>query len=288
MYVLCSPCVLQPGLRAEGITKPSDLALFAKTVERCNKFGIEIVPLPCPETLYLGPDRKPGTYLDRLNSPEFSGLMGMLERQVTEIIRKRGSPLCIVGVNSSPTCGVTSTYYGAEGDKPPKRGGRGVFLARFPAIPAVDVAEFARYRIYLAAPLFSEAERVFNASVARLLRNHLFDVHLPQEAGDDSGTRDTREQGRLFLLNKTALEESDLVVAIIEGADADSGTAWEMGYAFARRKPVIALRTDFRRIGHHEHVNLMLEQSSKVVASTEDLLAELRSPCLNTDLKRSI
>ena len=282
MYVLCSPCVLHPGLRAEGITKPSDLEMFANVIERCNKFGIEIVPLPCPESLYLGPDRKPGTFLERLNTPEFSRLMDRLEQEVTEIIRERGPPLCIIGVNSSPTCGVTSTYYGAEGDKPPKREGRGVFLSKFPAIPAMDVSVFARYRVYLAAPLFSEAERIFNASVARLLRTNLFDVHLPQEAGDDSDMRDTREQERLFYFNKTALEDSDFVVAIIDGADADSGTAWEMGYAFAQGKPVIALRTDFRRVGHHEQVNLMLEQSAKVVGSMDEVLAALQSPCLNS------
>jgi nucleoside 2-deoxyribosyltransferase/predicted secreted protein len=278
MYVLCSPCVLQPGLRAEGITRPSDLDLFAKTVERCHKFEIEIVLLPCPESQYLGPDRKPGTYLERLNTPEFSNLMSRLEREVTDILRERGPPLCIIGVNSSPTCGVTSTYYGTEEDKPPKREGRGVFLSRFPVVPAVDVVVFARYRVYLAAPLFSEAERVFNASVARLLKTNLFEVHLPQEAGDDSDLRGTREQERLFILNKKALESSDLIVAIIDGADADSGTAWEMGYAFALGKPVIALRTDFRRVGHHEHVNLMLEQSAKVVGSTEELLTALQSP----------
>ena len=103
-------------------------------------------------------------------------------------------------------------------------------------------------------------------------------MHLPQEAGDDSDLRGTREQERLFILNKKALESSDLIVAIIDGADADSGTAWEMGYAFALGKPVIALRTDFRRVGHHEHVNLMLEQSAKVVGSTEELLTALQSP----------
>jgi nucleoside 2-deoxyribosyltransferase/predicted secreted protein len=288
MYVLCSPCVLQPGLRAEGITKPSDLELFTHAVERCNKFGIEIVPLPCPESLYLGPDRKPGTYLERLNTPEFSNLVGRLEREVTDIICERGPPLCIIGVNSSPTCGVTSTYYGDEEDKPPKRAGRGVFLSRFPTLPAVDVAVFARFRVYLAAPLFSEAERFFNTSVARLLRDNLFDVHLPQEAGDNSDTRDNRKQENIFFSNKTALEESDVVVAIIDGADADSGTAWEMGYASAEGKPVIALRTDFRRIGNHEHVNLMLEQSAKVVGSTKELLAALHSPCLNYHQERSL
>lgn len=287
MYVLCSPCILQPTLRAAGITKPSDLRMFAKAVERCTKFGIGIVPLPCPESLYLGQDRMPGTYLERLNTPEFSNLLDRLEQEVTDCIRQRGSPLCIVGVNSSPTCGVSSTWYGAVGDKPPKREGRGVFLSKFPTVSAMDVAVFSRYRVYLAAPLFSAAERLFNASLARLLRDHLFAVHLPQEAGDDSESRDIREQEQLFSLNKTALEESDVIVAIIDGADADSGTAWEMGYAFAQKKPVIALRTDFRRVGHHEHVNLMLEQSAKVVRSKKELLAALQSPCLNYPPERS-
>ncbi len=71
MYVLCSPCILQPELRATGITKPSDLVLFERTIARCKRFGIEMVPLPCPETLYLGPDREPGTFLERLNTPVF-------------------------------------------------------------------------------------------------------------------------------------------------------------------------------------------------------------------------
>ena len=278
MYVLASPCILDPALRAEGITKPSDIGAFERAKERCGRFGIDIVPLPCPETLFLGKGRKPGTFLERLDSPAFTRLLDELEAKVKEIIASRGPPLCIIGVNSSPACGVTSTYYGAEGDKPPKREGRGVFLARFISIPAVDVLEFARYRIYLAAPLFSEAERSYNAALARLLQEHFFKVHIPQEIGDDTPSRGGAEHGRIFWLNRNALDDADAVVAVIDGADADSGTAWEMGYAAAQGKPVIALRTDFRKVGDFEHVNLMLEQSATLVRSREELLQALRSP----------
>lgn len=72
-----------------------------------------------------------------------------------------------------------------------------------------------------------------------------------------------------------ALDNADYVVAVADGADADSGTSWEMGYAFARGIPAVALRTDFRMAGLHERVNLMLEQSAKVVGTTDDLLATL-------------
>ena len=277
MYVLCSPCILNPALRALGITKPADLDMFERCIERCKQFGIEMVPLPCPETLYLGPDRKPGTFLERLNTPEFANLIDKLVEQVEDLIAERGPPLCILGVNSSPTCGVTSTFYGSIDQESPKRTGRGVFLARFPKIKAMDVMAFSQYRIYFAAPLFSEGERAYNLSIAQILRNNFFDVFLPQEAGDDSHTRNKAEQSRIFSENLNALEKSDIIVAVIDGADADSGTAWEMGCAYAQKKQVIALRTDFRRAGLYEKVNLMLEQSASYATNFDTLLNLLKS-----------
>lgn len=281
MYVLCAPCILNPSLRAEGITRPSDLELYARVQDRCKTFSLEMVPLPCVESLHLGPGRRPGTFLERLNTPEFARVMAEQEAKVRRLIAQRGPPVCIIGVNSSPTCGVTSTYYGSDSPAPPKRAGRGVFLSRFPTIRAFDVATFSRFRIYLAAPLFSEAERSYNATVAARLKDNLFEVYLPQEAGDDSGTRENPEQEILFEKNLQALKDADIVVAIIDGADADSGTAWEMGYAFAVGKPVIALRTDFRRVGNHEQVNLMLERSSSVVPSCDQVLQTLHAPLLS-------
>ncbi len=280
MYVLCSPCILNPALRAKGITRPSDLVLFERTIERCKKFNIEMIPLPCPETAYLGPDRKPGTFLERLNTQEFTHLLDVMAEEVQEIIQLRGHPSCIIGVNSSPTCGVTSTYYGSEGTAPPKKAGRGMFLKRFPHIRVLDVAIFSQYCVYLAAPLFSEPERAYNLLVAGELRNNFFDVYLPQEAGDDSDTRNKEEQVRIFSENLRALKNADIIVAIIDGADADSGTAWEMGYAYALGKQVIALRTDFRRSGRYEKVNLMLEESATVVTSVEYLLNAIKSPLI--------
>ncbi len=278
MYVLMSPCILHPELRARGITRESDLHAFAKAIERCRIFGVEIVPLPCPETLYLGKDRDPGTFLERLNTIEFSVLLDRLEEEVREVIATRGPPLCCIGVNSSPTCGVDTTYYGADEGKPSRRPGRGVFLDRFSDVPLIDVLAFARYRIYLAAPLFSTAERRFNAGLSEILADHLFSVYLPQEAGEEGCCRTEEAQREMFTRHCDALSRSDVVVAVIDGADADSGTSWEMGYAYARGTPVISVRTDFRRAGAHEHVNLMLEQSSRVVRNEDELLEVLKSP----------
>ena len=98
------------------------------------------------------------------------------------------------------------------------------------------------------------------------------------DVGDDTHHRDRKAHWDIFSRHLAALGDTDIVVAVIDGADADSGTAWEMGYAYAHGIPVIAIRTDFRMAGHHEHVNLMLEQSARVVRSEEDLLEALKSP----------
>jgi len=280
MYAMICPCIGDPSLRARGITGPADMKFFESALSRCRHFGIETVTLPCPETRYLGKDREPGTFLERLDTPEFSRLLEELVLEVKEIIEERGPPLGIIGVDSSPTCGVTRTYYGGS---PPKRPGRGVFLEKFLEIPAFDVAQFARYRVYLAAPLFSEAEKAYNLQVRDLLHSHLFEVYLPQTVGDDTACRESSAHKWIYEQHLQALGRVDFVVAIIDGADADSGTAWEMGYASAHGVPVVTLRTDFRIAGHHERVNLMLEQSSTLVQRKEDLPIALGSPLLSRE-----
>jgi len=273
MYVLIAPCIASPACRARGITTDEDLGYFKRAVERCRRFSIEMVPLPCPETIYLGIGREPGSFLDRLATPEFAALLDQLEEEVRTMIREGGEPpLAIIGVDSSPACGVTATYHSSV-----KQPGRGAFLARFPDIPAVDVKEFARYRVYLAAPLFTEAEQAYNLVLRDLLEAHLFDVYLPQVVVDTRHTRCQEENGTIFAQHLRALQETDIVVAVIDGADADSGTSWEMGCAYALNKKIAALRTDFRAVGHYERVNLMLEESAAVVTAKEDLPGVLGS-----------
>lgn len=278
MYVLMCPCIANPSLRVEGITSEADRDMFKRARARCEHFGIDVVTLPCPETLYLGRDRLPGTFLERLNTPGFFELLRELEMEVRDVIRTRGQPMCIVGVNSSPTCGTTTTHYGSVDDSPSKRPGRGVFLDRFPDIKVIDVTEFAMYKVYLAAPLFSKGEKMFNLTISDLLISHFFEVYLPQDVGDDDHCRNGVDHKNIFESNIYALDSTDLLVAVIDGSDADSGTSWEMGYAYRRGIPIYAVRTDFRIAGHHELVNLMLEQSSVVVRSPSDLPDVMNSP----------
>ena len=61
--------------------------------------------------------------------------------------------------------------------------------------------------------------------------------------------------------NADDIRAADGLLAILDGTDVDSGTAAEIGFAFALGKPVVGLRLDFRTTGDNEAavVNLQVE-----------------------------
>ncbi len=130
--------------------------------------------------------------------------------------------------------------------------------------------------VYLASPLFSEAELDFNRMLRDEIKNGGFSVFLPQEDSNNVKDRDDRQM-IIFSKNEAAIKRSDIVVAVVDGADVDSGTAWEIGYAYALGKPILGLRTDFRTLGIEGTVNLMIERSTVLCKNIPELLNRLKS-----------
>lgn len=131
------------------------------------------------------------------------------------------------------------------------------------------------HKIYLSGPLFSAGEIAWGERLSALLRENLTDMEIiwPHEIVPERA----KPEG-IFRANLRALDECDLMVALLDGAQVDDGTAWEMGYFFSQGKKILGIRTDFRRAGESDEsrVNLMIECScQKVVSSTEELYLEL-------------
>ena len=131
--------------------------------------------------------------------------------------------------------------------------------------------------VYFAGPLFTQGERLWNSSLADQLRGHGFEVILPQTTGNGMVTVDgSADAEAIFRRNVSDLERSDVVMAVLDQADPDSGTAWEVGYAFHLGRPIVGVRTDFRAGGDEDrsaNVNLMLSRSCQelVQAAPEEL-----------------
>ncbi len=86
-------------------------------------------------------------------------------------------------------------------------------------------------KIYFAGPLFSAAERDWNVALAGRLRAAGHDVYLAQE--NEPG----KSAPEIFAVDVAGIGGADCQVAIMDGPDPDSGTAWEVGYAYGKGMP---------------------------------------------------
>ncbi len=126
---------------------------------------------------------------------------------------------------------------------------------------------------YIAGPLFDDGERWWIERVEATVAAAGFDTFLPHR---DNPTKTADNVRAIFDNNRSGLDRCALVVASLNGVTTDDGTAWELGYAFARDLPLVGLHTDWRRRFDHEVVNLMLQCSfDEIVHSLDDLAAWL-------------
>ena len=101
-----------------------------------------------------------------------------------------------------------------------------------------------------------------------------YDVLWPGDlfaAGENVTARQVMEADR------DALQSCDVVVALLDGAQMDDVTAWEIGYACAKGIPVIGLRTDFRLCADSDGgiVNAMIQGSVLCMCRSADEVLEV-------------
>ena len=132
-------------------------------------------------------------------------------------------------------------------------------------------------RIYLASPLgFSEAGTQF---IRQFLRPELerlgaqvinpFDL-INKERIEEIGKMPVSPARidawralnvEIGKLNQNSIDSCEIVFAVLDGPDVDSGTASEIGYAYAKQKLIVGYRGDFRLSADNEGgmVNLQVE-----------------------------
>jgi nucleoside 2-deoxyribosyltransferase len=164
-------------------------------------------------------------------------------------------------------------------------------------------------RIYMAGPLgFSEAGIRFHDVLLKLVRrlgHHPLDPWtLTAPAKLDAirampwGNRRrdawTRLDMEIGATNRAAIDRAHAVLAVLDGADVDSGTAAEIGYAFALGKPIVGYRGDWRICSDNEGatVNLQVEyfireSGGTIVTTVNDLPRAIRRMQKAIDAKRS-
>ena len=129
-------------------------------------------------------------------------------------------------------------------------------------------------RTYFAGPFFTTPERTWNAEVVAALRAAGHEIFLPQE--NEPG----KDGAGIFATDVGGIDWSNGIVAIMDGPD-HSGTAWEVGYAYGTKKPIVLVRTDVRAMtGSAGEYNPMLTQAATIrldlaAASTTEVIADV-------------
>jgi nucleoside 2-deoxyribosyltransferase len=104
--------------------------------------------------------------------------------------------------------------------------------------------------IYQAGPLFSESERDWHRKLTAALEAAGHKVIWPGDLMSNESIHAAPDPAKfIFETCRDAIDRCNCVVALLDGVQVDDGTAWEIGYAYARGIPVYGIRTDFRNAG---------------------------------------
>ena len=102
-----------------------------------------------------------------------------------------------------------------------------------------------------------------------------------------------RTRAGIFATDVGGIDWADGLVAIMDGPDPDSGTCWEVGYAYGTKKSIVLVRTDFRDLaGRAGTYNPMMAESATIrldlpAASTTDVIAAILEALSKIDGERA-
>ena len=130
--------------------------------------------------------------------------------------------------------------------------------------------------IYVAGPLFNTHERWYLERIAETLEAAGYRTFLPHRDAGLVKPDSNEERYRIFHADIEALKACDLCVALLTGADHDSGTSAELGYLYALGKPCIGI-TDDKRANLNNIIWGICGNGKQIVRTMDDLLTTVQS-----------
>lgn len=95
-------------------------------------------------------------------------------------------------------------------------------------------------KIYMAGAFFRPETKTKIDSLVEQMRGHGYDVYVPQEHTVPNAWEMSQEDWarEVFKMDVAAIQDCDMLFVVYDGLYSDSGTAWEIGYAYALGKNI--------------------------------------------------
>ena len=138
-------------------------------------------------------------------------------------------------------------------------------------------------KIYIAGPLFTTHAKRYLEKIAIELESNGFECFLPHR--DQKGVSEeelkqldmsTSTKEKIFNNDIDALQTADLTVALLTGQDIDSGTAAEIGFSYANKKPIVAITASERRF-RNLFVEGMIDKTIDEIDTRVDTIKNLKN-----------
>ena len=130
-------------------------------------------------------------------------------------------------------------------------------------------------KVYIAGRLCNENERKLLEKITEIVESSGFETFLPhRDVGLAENLNDVEKIFRGDITN--GFKNCKLVVAVLDGLHVGAGTAWELGYAYAKKIPVIGIKTDEPVEDALDSLSAILIGSMEIVDSFDKLREKLK------------
>lgn len=130
-------------------------------------------------------------------------------------------------------------------------------------------------KVYIAGKIHTEDERETLERVDKLCKSLGFETFLPHR--DVGIAEDINDVRKIFRGDITeGFRNIKLVIAVLDGLHVGAGTAWELGYAFAKGIPCIGLKTDESLEEALDYLSAIIIASTPIALSFDELESKIR------------
>lgn len=130
-------------------------------------------------------------------------------------------------------------------------------------------------KVYIAGKLGNNSELDFLENLTKIAEKMGFETFLPHR--DVGLCKDINDVGKIFHGDIIeGFKDVGLVIADLNGLHVGAGTAWELGYAYAKKIPAIGIKTDETIEEGLEYLSSILIGSMEIVEDIERLKERLK------------
>ena len=130
-------------------------------------------------------------------------------------------------------------------------------------------------KVYLAGKIWTESEKERLEKIDSLCKKLGLETFLPQR--DAGFAKSIEDAPRIFKADiMDGFKDVGLIIASLDGLHVGAGTAWEMGYAYAKGIPAIGIKTDESPKEGFEYLSSILIASMPIVSSFEELESKIK------------